>query len=138
MLNSKTRQFVLVRAGFLCEYCLSPMSCSYQPFVSEHIIPICKNGTDDLDNLASSCGGCNGHKYNKTTALDSITGVIVPLYNPRTMTWQDHFKWSSDFLKIMGNTDIGRATIETLYLNRDGVKNTRRLLLLDGTHPAQR
>ena len=127
-----------MRAGFVCEYCLSPMSFSYQPFASEHIIPISKNGTDDLDNLASSCGGCNGYKYNKTTALDSITGSIVPLFNPRTMDWQEHFKWSSDFLKIMGNTDIGRATVETLHLNREGVLNTRRLLLLDGKHPTQR
>lgn len=126
-----------MRARFLCEYCLCPMSFSSNPFAGEHIVPTCKNGTDDLDNLASSCGGCNGHKYIKTEALDPITNTIVPLYNPRTMIWQDHFMWSTDFLHIIGTTDIGRATVKTLHLNRAGIVNIRRVLLIDGTHPAQ-
>jgi HNH endonuclease len=138
MLNPKVKQFVFERAGYLCEYCLSPMAFSLQPYVGEHIVPTIKNGTDDLDNLASACGGCNGHKFTKTEALDPVTRKKVPLFHPRTMIWKEHFMWSDDFLYLLGITDIGRATVHALYLNRMGVVNIRRILLLDGKHPAQK
>lgn len=53
------------------------------------------------------------------------------------MNWKEHFMWSDDFLYIIGMTDIGRATVQSLYLNRAGVVNIRHLLLLSGKHPAQ-
>lgn len=135
MVNKKTRQEVFIRAKFLCEYCLTSADFSSQPFVCEHIIPTIKNGTNNLDNLSSSCGGCNGHKYDKIAGRDPITNETVPLFNPRTMIWHEHFKWSSDLLSILGITDIGRATIETLHLNRTSVVNIRSVLLLIGKHP---
>ena len=135
MLSKKIKQEVFIRAKFICEYCLTQLAFSSQPFVCEHIIPTIKNGTDDLDNLASSCGGCNGHKYDKIVGRDPVTNQVVPLFNPRSMIWQEHFKWSSDLLFILGITDIGRATIETLKLNREGVVNIRLAALLLGRHP---
>ena len=111
------------------------MAFSSQPYVGEHIIPTIKNGTDDLDNLACACGG---HKFTKTEAIDPVTRKKVSLYHPRTMIWQEHFMWSDDFLYLLGISDIGRATVQTLYLNRMGVVNIRRILLLDGKHPAQK
>ena len=128
ILSKKVKDFVLMRAGFLCEYCLSPSAYSIQPFTNDHITPSSKKGTDDLDNLASACGGCNGHKYNKTKARDPLTGKIVPLFNPRKMNWYVHFEWSINYLYVTGITDIGRATVEALYLNREGVLNTRRFI----------
>ncbi|MEO0375234.1 MAG: hypothetical protein AAF329_11545, partial [Cyanobacteria bacterium P01_A01_bin.17] len=50
-------------------------------------------------------------------------------------TWTDHFVWSQDYLSIVGTTAIGRATIETLQLNRTGVVNLRKLLILARLHP---
>lgn len=51
------------------------------------------------------------------------------------MTWQAHFIWSDDYLEIIGISPTGRATVKALNLNRLGVVNLRRLLLLDGLHP---
>lgn len=51
------------------------------------------------------------------------------------MVWQNHFTWSSNFTELIGISSIGRATIETLRLNRAGIINIRRLLFLDGLHP---
>lgn len=70
MVSQKIRQLVFTRADHLCEYCCSPMSHSLDPFNVEHIVPLSKNGTNELDNLACSCGGCNGHKHNKMETLD--------------------------------------------------------------------
>ncbi len=111
------------------------MDFTHQSFEIEHIIPISKNGTNDLENLACACGGCNAHKYNKTHGKDTLTDTITPLFHPRQMDWQSHFTWSDDYLEVVGLTDVGRTTIFVLQLNRTGLKNIRRLLLLDGSHP---
>jgi hypothetical protein len=59
----------------------------------------------------------------------------VPLYDPRRHRWRDHFEWSPDFALIVGVTPTGRATVETLHLNRDKVVNLRRVLFAMGEHP---
>jgi hypothetical protein len=135
MINLQQRKYVFSRAQNLCEYCISPLSHSLHPFGVEHIIPEAKGGTDDLDNLASACGGCNGHKYIKTNAVDPFDNQLVQLYHPRLMKWHEHFVWSDDYLLMLGTSQIGRATVNALQLNRFGVVNLRRSLLLEGLHP---
>jgi hypothetical protein len=39
----------------------------------------------------------------------------VPLFNPRTDEWADHFAW--DGLLLRGKTAIGRATVAVLDIN---------------------
>ncbi len=135
LFSTATKKMVVSRANHLCEYCCALASYSVQPFVIEHILPISKNGTNDLENLAYACGGCNGSKYNKTHSIDPISTALVPLFNPREMTWDDHFVWSEDFIEMLGVSSTGRATIETLQLNRNGVKNLRKLLIRENLHP---
>lgn len=126
---------IIERANRLCEYCRCSMDYSAQPFVIDHIVPIAEGGTTTMENLAFSCGGCNGHKYTKIQALDPVTRELVSLYNPRTQKWLDNFVWSDDFLQVVGLTAIGRATINALQINRSGVVNMRKLLLMAGLHP---
>jgi hypothetical protein len=126
---------IIERANRLCEYCRSSMDYSAQPFVIDHIIPIAEGGKTDLENLAFACGGCNGHKYTKIQAIDPVSREVVSLYNPRQQNWRDNFVWSDDFLQVVGLTAIARATINELQLNRSGVVNMRRLLLIAGLHP---
>lgn len=135
MLSKSIKNQVFTRADFLCEYCLSSMDFTHQSFEIEHILPLSKNGTDNIDNLACACGGCNAHKHNKISAKDPLTNKITNLFNPRTMVWSEHFSWSDNFLEIIALTDVGRVTIKTLQLNRVGLLNLRRLFLLDGSHP---
>jgi len=59
----------------------------------------------------------------------------VLLYHPRRDRWDTHFAWSDDFTLIVGLTPTGRATEATLFLNRDGVVNLRRLIYTIGEHP---
>jgi hypothetical protein len=129
------QQQVIERANRRCEYCKSAMDYSSQPFEIEHIIPIAEAGETSLDNLVLSCGGCNGHKYTKVEAFDPVSQTQAPLYHPRQQVWRDHFGWSTDYMQIIGLTAIGRATVEALKLNRPGVINMRKLLLMAGLHP---
>lgn len=132
---NELRQQVIERAKNCCEYCYSQSRFAMQSFSIEHISPTSKGGLSVENNLALSCQGCNNHKYNKTEGYDSISTQIVTLFHPRQHTWTDHFVWNEDYSLIIGITPIGRATVDTLQLNRDGLVNLRRVLYQMGEHP---
>jgi 5-methylcytosine-specific restriction endonuclease McrA len=133
--SEKDRQAVIERAKGCCEYCRSQVRFSPDPFSVEHILPRAAGGGNEADNLALSCQGCNNMKYTHTQALDPITGDKVPLFHPRRHVWREHFTWSEDFTLLVGKTPTGRATIERLQLNREGVVNLRGALHFRGEHP---
>jgi hypothetical protein len=136
-ITAQLRRDVETRAQWCCEYCRSQASVALQSFAVDHIQPRNQGGETTLENLASSCPGCNAHKYNKSTAIDPLSGERVPLYHPRNDRWEEHFAWSSDFTLIVGLTPSGRATVEGLNMNREGVVKLRRLLLAAGEHPPE-
>jgi len=123
------------RAGHLCEYCRTRDEFSASSFCVEHILPRAAGGPTKLENLAFACGGCNGHKSDKTMASDPATGDVVPFFNPRFELWETHFAWSDDTLIVLGLTPVGRATVEALRLNRTSLVNLRRILRAAGEHP---
>lgn len=135
MKSKRLKKQVFERARGCCEYCLSQVKYAPDPFSIEHIMPRSKGGSDEFDNLAWACMGCNGIKYNDTSAIDPITMETVPLYNPRTQNWSEHFQWSSTLTHVFGRTAIGRATVEKLSLNREGLVNLREVLAAIGEHP---
>lgn len=133
--TARQRKAVAERARGCCEYCRSQARFAVQPFSVEHIIPQSQGGQTKLDNLALSCQGCNNHKYTKIEGRDPVSGDIVPLFHPRRQRWRDHFVWNDDFTLIIGLTPTGRATVEALRLNREGLMNLRRVLYAMGEHP---
>jgi hypothetical protein len=137
-ITTRQKQRVAERAGHCCEYCWSQARFTMDPFSVEHIIPISRGGDNSLNNLALACQGCNNHKYNKVQAEDPISGQVAPLHHPRRNHWENHFVWSSDFTLIIGLTPIGRATVDLLQLNREGLTNLRRVLYDIGEHPPGR
>lgn len=112
------RRRVRERARDRCEYCQLPQEHSpVAKLQIEHITPKKHGGNDDLKNLALACIDCNLHKGSNLTGIDPETGTIVQLYNPRTQKWSDHFTWSG--VLLVGQTDVGRATIDVLAINSD-------------------
>lgn len=116
--SAATRRRIIGMAGRRCEYCRLPESHSPNSFAVDHVQPRSRQGDDEIENLAFACPGCNGAKYNKTLVPDPATGALVPLFHPRRQTWSDHFGWSDDEMMVIGLTEIGRATIAALDLNR--------------------
>jgi hypothetical protein len=106
-----------------------------QPFSAEHIEPRSRKGETSLANLAWACQGCNNHKYRKASARDPVTGDVVPLFHPRRDRWADHFVWNENATIILGVSPSGRATVEALRLNRNGLVNLRRVLFPLQEHP---
>lgn len=134
-ISRSLRKMVIERAHGRCEYCQSWMHNAIHPFNIDHIISEKQGGNENPENLALSCGGDNNNKGERTTAIDPVTKEEVPLYNPRKDEWLAHFAWSEDFLEMVGLTPTGRATIELLKLNREGLRNMRRLTIASGEHP---
>jgi hypothetical protein len=110
---------VRARAKDRCGYCLAPQRLVLAPLEIEHIIPVARGGSDDEDNLWLGCPVCNGHKAAKTHAADPDTGASVPLFNPRSQQWAEHFRWSDDGIRVVGLTQTGRATVVALHLDDD-------------------
>ena len=123
------RSEVARRGGYRCEYCGYPEAASSTPLEVDHIIPEAKGGSTTMDNLVLCCRSCNLHKHVKTNALDPVTSEIVPLFNPRTLLWNEHFLLNRSTGEIHGSTPIGRASVEALVFNSGHAIATRGLLI---------
>lgn len=106
---------VEARAGFRCEFCCMHQSLQGGRFHVEHICPTVCGGLTQPENLALACPGCNFRKSDRITAIDPESEALSRLFNPRTDTWHEHFRWNE--YEIVGETATGRATIELLELN---------------------
>ena len=134
-LSASQRALVVERAKGCCEYCQSQERYSPDPFSVEHVIPFSKGGTNDMENLAFACQGCNNRKYTSVEAFDPVSFTMIPLFHPRQHIWAEHFAWNDDGTLILGLTPIGRAAVEKLQLNRSSLVNLRRVLVEAGEHP---
>lgn len=56
------------------------------------------------ENLWPACRQGNELKNNRTHAEDPQTGELIPLFNPRTQQWDEHFAWNRDFTQIQALT----------------------------------
>lgn len=119
-----------------CGYCLSPQRLVMARLEIEHVIPRARGGSDDETNLWLSCPLCNRYKGDRIAARDPETGEEVTLFNPRRQRWSEHFRWSEDGLRILGQTPIGRATVAALRLDDDSdALIVRSYWVLAGWHP---
>lgn len=132
---AELRRLVTNRAQNCCEYCRLQSCFSADSFTVDHILPWASGGQTVFENLSLCCHGCNQHKSTKTFAIDPATELPAAVFNPRQQSWEEHFAWNDDFTLIIGLTATGRATIEALWLNRNGLVNLRRALYAVGGHP---
>lgn len=115
------------RANHACEYCHAPELVFNFPFEVEHIVPTCRGGLNEVDNLALSCRSCNLRKGTLTHALDPESRTQVSLFHPRTMLWLEHFSVNSETGEMIGISAIGRVTVMALKLNSRNQLEARQL-----------
>ena len=130
-MDEEIRQTVRQRANDRCEYC----RIRQEHFLLwlhqlEHIVPRKHHGSDDLDNLALACVRCNLGKSSNLSGIDSETGHVVELFNPRTQSWQEHFEFVDAI--VVGKTPCGRATADVLNMNEVSRIRLRTHLLENG------
>jgi hypothetical protein len=130
---ARLRAAVIRRAGNRCEYCGLAQVGQVATFHVDHIRPRAANGPTTLANLALACVSCSLRKSARTAAADPETGIVAPLFNPRSDRWRDHFMW--DGTLVLPLTVTGRATAAALALNRSTMLAIRGEETLLGRHP---
>jgi hypothetical protein len=111
------RRAVAQRAQGRCEYCGVPDSATLLPHEPDHIVAVQHGGKTTLENLAYACFECNRFKGPNLTSIDSETGAVTALYQPRTDRWESHFRWEGSV--IVPLTPTGRATVLLLRINQE-------------------
>lgn len=127
------RKFVIDRAANRCEYCRIPQSISIAGFHIEHIIGLQHGGTNFTDNLAWCCAFCNWKKGPNIATMLDPTGPILPLFNPRTQHWFDHFKAENGYIDSL--TETGQGTARLLEFNIPERVEIRAALTTAGFYP---
>jgi hypothetical protein len=97
-LTEALRVAVIRRAGDRCEYCGLAQAGQEAAFHIDHVIPRAAGGPTSEENLALACVSCSLHKAAKQTAVNPVDGKEVPLFNPRTDRWSDHFRWDREIV----------------------------------------
>jgi hypothetical protein len=123
------------RARDRCGYCRSPQHLVFGWLEIEHVVPVARGGLDDESNLWLACRFCNTFKSDAVDAIDPVSGLRVPLFDPRVLVWGDHFRWSEDGTHILGLTPTGRATVGQLQLNYPLAVTVRQNWVDAGWHP---
>ncbi len=134
-ISRELRQRIAEQAMRRCGYCQTQEIVVGSPMEVEHIVPETLGGATIEDNLWLACSLCNRFKGARIAALDPITGDMVSLFNPRTLSWQEHFAWEGKGALIVGRTPTGRATIVTLRMNRVSLVRAREMWIKAGWHP---
>jgi HNH endonuclease len=132
-ISATLRQLVSQRAAGACEYCRIHQIFSIYSHEIDHVIALKHGGESTDDNLVLACLPCNRHKGSDLTSLDPLTGVITPLFNPRTQIWLEHFQLEGG--SIMGITETGRTTIFLLQMNETSRLQLRQALAVQGLYP---
>lgn len=132
-MDAATRELVRQRAARRCEYCHFPDELLGLSFHVEHIVAKQHRGEDELVNLCWACSRCNLRKGPNLSTIDIETGRQVPLFNPRTMSWNDHFLIRD--AEIVGITACGRGTVNLLDMNNETRRAHRQRLIEQGEFP---
>ena len=131
--SAALRRRVQERAGGCCEYCLLSEEDAWFSHEPDHILAEKHGGETTYDNLAWACFDCNRYKGSDIASRDLSTGTLVPLFDPRSNFWRDHFDLPDG--RIIALTAIGRVTERLLKLNLTDRVEIRRMLTQIARYP---
>ncbi len=75
---------------------------------------------------------CNRHKGPNVGPFDPKTGKLVPFFNPRTQSWEEHFVLEDAVIRPL--TAEARVTVKILSLNEEDRMMERKRLLEVGLY----
>ena len=134
-ISADLRRTVIEWAGNCCEYCRLSQEDNTFSFQIDHVIAEKHEGETVLENLSLSCPNCNSFKGSDIGSIDRETGLLTPLYNPRTQKWEDHFRLNDPLIEA--RTPQGRVTVRLLRLNNPEQVDERQGLISMGRYPCK-
>jgi hypothetical protein len=115
--TAELRRDVEFRARGICEYCRIHQDDTWVGCQVDHIVAIKHGGQTEFDNLAFACALCNRAKGTDIASIAPMTGALVRLFNPRTDSWNAHFRFDEERSLIVPLSEIGEATTQLLRFN---------------------
>ncbi len=134
-ISVELRHLVRADARSCCGYCHTPEMFLGMPLDIEHLVPEALGGTTTRENLWLACSRCNDFKGDRIDGVDPETAQRIPFFNPRTQSWNEHFCWSPNGLRIEVLSPTGHVTIESLRLNNDFILVARQFWVESGRWP---
>lgn len=134
MIPARLRQQVRDRAGLRCEYCLLAEDDAFFPHEPDHVIALKHGGATDEANLALACFDCNRCKGSDIASLDTETGALCALFNPRSDVWATRFATAAG--AVVPRTAVARVTVTLLRINAPARLEVRSELATLGRWPA--
>jgi hypothetical protein len=131
--SAALRRQIRQRARRCCEYCLLAEDDAFFPHEPDHILAVKHGGVSALDNLAWACFDCNRFKGSDIASHDTVSGALVPLFNPRTHIWTEHFCLKDGH--IIPLTSMDRVTAFFLKFNLPQGVEVRHTLAQTGRYP---
>lgn len=132
-ISAALRRRVRERAKHCCEYCLIGEEDSFFPHEPDHVIAEKHGGETTFANLALACLDCNRFKGTDIASRDPKTKRLVPLFDPRSDSWPDHFEIRDG--TIVPLTPIARATERLMKFNLPERVEVRATLARVGLYP---
>ena len=127
------RRKVVERAKACCEYCRVHSGDVLFPHEPDHVRSEKHGGQTTLENIAFAWFHCNRHKGSDLGSVDSETGNLTPLYNPRAQKWSEHFLLHGAV--IVPRSAEGRVTVALLKMNAPDRIRVRQALADSARYP---
>ena len=110
-LSKKLRFEVLKRDRFTCQYCSAKPP--KVPLEIDHIDPVSKGGTNDIDNLVTACFDCNRGKSNNR--LDSIPDTLVEKSERKRLAQQQYDEYKKLLNKESRQLNKSIRSVENIF-----------------------
>lgn len=136
-ISAKLRRQLVEADDHCCAYCQTSAANTGQPVTVDHVLPASQGGETEFENLCLACRQCNEFKGANTFGVDPLTGEQTSLFHPRRDKWLEHFLWDGSGSRLIGVTDVGRATIVMLNMNNEVIVRSRLRWVSVGWHPPQ-
>ena len=99
-ISKALRDRILERDNYTCQYCGKSRWKDEVKLEVDHIIPISKGGTDDINNLTTSCRKCNRKKMNRILKVDEKTSNNKVDEKTSSGCQKDKFRLSKRQVKV--------------------------------------
>jgi hypothetical protein len=110
-ISKKLRFEVFKRDNFTCQYCSAkPPNV---PLEIDHIIPVCKKGTNHIDNLITACFDCNRGKSGNE--LNSIPNTLSEKSEIKKIAIAQYREYQKILIQQKKQMEIDVLMVEEIY-----------------------
>lgn len=110
-ISKKIRFEVFKRDNFTCQYCSSKPP--QVPLEIDHIVPVCKKGTNHIDNLVTACFDCNRGKSGNE--LTSIPSTLSEKAETKKIALAQYREYQKILLQHKKQMDLDILMVEQIY-----------------------